>query len=100
MYGRTGRRPPAAVEAGMGGRISVAVAMGRRSESCLLDFVGAGWRQPAFFSTDGTAQDKGQKPVAQDEIPVDKIGNSQGVWWAVRDSNPGPPACEAGALTS
>jgi hypothetical protein len=23
-----------------------------------------------------------------------------GVWWARRDSNPGPPACEAGALTS
>ena len=21
------------------------------------------------------------------------------LWWAVRDSNPGPPACEAGALT-
>ena len=21
-------------------------------------------------------------------------------WWARRDSNPGPPACEAGALTS
>ena len=25
---------------------------------------------------------------------------AMGKWWARRDSNPGPPACEAGALTN
>ena len=29
-----------------------------------------------------------------------KLLKIKGIWWARRDSNPGPPACEAGALTS
>ena len=28
------------------------------------------------------------------------LSHLDSAWWAVRDSNPGPPACEAGALTS
>ena len=31
----------------------------------------------------------------------EKAAENKGVvWWARRDSNPGPPACEAGALTN
>jgi hypothetical protein len=32
-------------------------------------------------------------------VAVRRLGKAV-QWWAVRDSNPGPPACEAGALTS
>ena len=42
------------------------------------------------------AQEQGQHAVSIPE-PVRRYAV---LWWARRDSNPGPPACEAGALTS
>src|SRR4051812_6631310 len=37
------------------------------------------------------------KAVAQEAKAIE---SKRFEWWARRDSNPGPPACEAGALTS
>ncbi len=39
-------------------------------------------------------------PFEKPNRASEKSDSKGDVWWAVRDSNPGPPACKAGALTN
>ena len=54
----------------------------------------------------GVLKEQGVRCLAPDRyVPTMPLGRTVAgwradKWWARRDSNPGPPACEAGALTS